>query len=410
MSEDEPTGGPTTNEEGTTGQRRSARRATSRRAFLATGAVVSTASLVGCLGGSSAGSAGTPTTGSEPDTPWTTDELVDYVDDGTTVTIYAGSGEQPTWNSLVDVINDEFDAGLEADVVTAGGSQISQRIIQERQAEEDQADLVASATDIRNQIYEEGDSVAERYYEWDVDGNFWFSEDLEEYMTLPWGASAFNGGASSVMPINADIFEERGLDVPTSYNDLFDDQYEGMEMIIPTGPVTSQIGWIIGYHADQTDMDDMEWMRAIVDHFDVTGYNSHSDGGRAVGQGKVPIMFYNFPWTIAELVEEFPLVGNFVEPVKWNTFEGLFSINSEAPHPWAARLVLSAMLEAPVQRRMIDEVPNVTAARTELDLSDVEMSDYARERLTTQTTPVGFWEGQEYTEIGQRAVEEAIDF
>ncbi|WP_436909102.1 transporter [Halosimplex marinum] len=382
----------------------------SRRAFLATGAAVSAASLVGCLGSGAGSGPATTTGGGEPEPPWTTDQLVDYVDDGTTVTIYAGSGEQPTWNGLVDVINDEFDAGLEADVVSAGGSQISQRIIQERQAGEDQADLVASATDIRNLIYEDGESVAEQYYEWDVDGNFWFGEQLEDYMTLPWGASAFNGGASSVMPVNREIFEERGLDIPTSYNDLFDDQYEGLELIIPTGPVTSQIGWIVGYHAEQTDMGNMEWMEAIVDHFEVTGYNSHSDGGRAVAQGKVPLMFYNFPWTIAELVSEFPLMGNFVEPVKWNTFEGLFSINREAPHPWAARLVLSAMLEAPVQRRLINDVPNVTAARTDLDFSDVEMSDYARKRLTTETTPVGFWEGQEYTEIGQRAVEDAIEF
>lgn len=406
MAEDELTTRPVADDESSTSEWRLAgTRSTSRRTFLATGAAISAATLGGCLGGSVSEGSETTTSG-DPETPWTTEELADKVEDGTELTIYAGAGSPSTWRSLINVINDEFGVDMTVSVVDAGGSQISQRFIQERQADEDTADLLTAATDLRNQIYKEGESKAKEYFEWDIDKKFWFSDELEDHFSLPWGASFYNGGASLAMPINTEIFEKKGLDVPANYNDLFDDQYEGLPMGVLTDPVADQLGWIIGYHAEQKGMEPMEWIESLMDHFDVSGYAHHSNGGRAVAEGKEALMIYNFPWTIAELVQdpEFPLDPNFPEPTKWATSEGLTYINKNAPNPWAARLVLSASLEKPVQRKLVNEVPEITIARTDVDLSDVEMSSYARRRLNTELDPVDFWENQEYTEIGLEAV------
>jgi len=378
----------------------------SRRGFLAAGAAASAASLVGCLGGGGDGSTPT-TTGDEPEPPWTTDDLAAQVEEGTTLTIYSGAGERNTWESFVEVLNDEFGVGLEPNVVTAGGTEISQRFIQERQADEDTADLCTAFPDIRNQIYEDGESVAQDYFEWDIDQKFWFSEELEDYFTTKWGASLYNGGASLVMPVNEQIFEEQGLEIPSTYNDLLDDQYEGLSMGALTDPVSDQLGWVIGYHAAQTDMEPMEWIETFMDHFEVSGYNSHSNAGRSVAEGNEAFMVYNFPWTIAELVtnDEFSLVANFTQPTKWQTAEGLSYINKNAPHPWAARFALSAALEPPVQKRLINDVPAITIARTELDLSGIDIGPYAQQRLEAELDPVDFWENEEYTQTGLEAIE-----
>lgn len=406
MSEPERSSGP----EGThvpTDDRRS--RPVSRRSVLATGAVLSTSALVGCLGGSTSGSGGNATE-TEPEQPWTTEALADYVEDGATLNVYAGSGDPDQWQTLFEVVNDEFDVSLDSDVFVSDGGTISQRVIQERQAGEDVADIVVSATDIRDRIHAEGRDVAREYYEWDIGSKFWFGEELEDYMTLPWGVSAINGGASSVMPLNEELFEERGLDYPTTYNDLLDDQYEGMTVLLPDYVVGSQIGWIIGQHAAQTDMSEMEWMQAMLDHLEFQGASSHSAGGRTVAEGNAPLMFYNFPWTISKLVAEYPLRGHFVDGVKWNTFEGLFSINNEAPNPWAARFFASAVLEESVQRRILSDVGQLTPSRLELEYDTSSLDPYTRSRLEAELTPVTFSESADYTEVGNRAKEEVIDY
>mgnify|MGYP000645746666 CR=1 FL=1 len=379
---------------------------TSRRAVIAGSGAVLAGSIAGCLGGG-AGQSGATATGTDSD-PWTTEDLAAEVEDGTTVTVYAANGDRPTWKSLVEVINDEFDVTLELDQYNAHAGAVSQRFMQEHQAGSPKADVVTTANDITAQIREDGMSVAEEYYETGLDEDFWFAEELDDDEVYPWMAHALNGGAWSVMPISEDVFEERGLDYPDTYNDLFDDQYEGLEVALPGYIVDNQVGWIMDYHADETDMDTMEWMETLIDHLNFVGVESHSTGARAVAQGDTPMMFYNFPSTIQPLMGEYPLRANIVDPVFGSAWKTELCINKNAPNPWAARFFVSATLEPAVQRRIATEVPQVAPGRTDLDYSSVDMSPYMEKRLNANAIAYTFEETDPFIETGQKAKDEGV--
>jgi len=391
-------------------------RKVSRRSLLKTGATASLVAVAGCLGTGGTSGSGTPTsdTGSTaasdgPDTPWTTQDLAEEVEDGTTVSIYSASGDPPTWEVLIDVINDEFGTELESNVVVGNAAEISQRLTQERQADSDKADVITAAINLNQRIYDEGREYAGEWYELGVEENFWFGDVLNDAYMERWYVSAYDGGPSTSMAINPELFEERGLDIPRTYNDLFEDQYEGLEVLLPSYIVSNQIGWIIGHHAAQTDMSNREWMDAMLDHLSFSGVSSHSAGGRAVGEGNAPMMFYNFPWTLSKFIPEFPVYANFVDDAAWIKSTNGLSINSEAPNPWAARFVLSAALEESVQRRMLDDVPAVIPGRLDLDYSSQNPSEYAQRRLSADVTRVTFWEEETYSRVGQQARNEWID-
>ncbi|WP_135364294.1 transporter [Halosimplex halophilum] len=401
----------------------------SRRAFLATGAAVSAASLVGCLGsgstatstpdaggeatsgggGSTAGASATAA--GEPEPPWTTDQLADYVDDGAEVTIYAGTGDSQQWYDLVDVINDEFGTSVEATVFASDGAAVSQRLLQERQAGEDKADVISVASNLRDRIKqkgrEEGTAYAKEWFEWGIDENFWFTDALPDKRVLPFLVSGFNGGAGVVLPVSTGTFDERGLDYPETYNDLFDDQYEGLEVAFSGYVSSGMIGWITRYHAAQTDMGEMEWIRSLMDRFEVVGVDSHSAGMREVGKGNAAMMLYNWPWAAAPFVrnEDLTVEGIFTDPAKRNATEGGLSINRNAPHPWVARYFVSAMLEKPVQRRILTDVTDQVPVRTDLDLSGIDVDPYTERRLNANLFPIGFWESAEYSTLGQKVVD-----
>jgi len=371
-----------------------------RRAFLASGAAVSAAALVGCLGGG--GSGGTPT-GSEPEKPWTTEALAEYIDDDATVTIYAGTGDPQQWHDLVSVINDEFGTNVESDVFASDARRVSQRFLQERQADNDEADLVTKANDIRDRIVTEGTDVAQRFYEWGIDENFWFTDVLPSERQLPFMLGAYNGGAGLCLPLNETYFEEHGLDYPTTYNDLFDDQYEGLTAVLPGYIVSTEVGWIIEHHAAERDMSNTEWIEALGDHLSFSGASSHTAGARRVAQGDAPLMFYNFPWVVSPFVGDQPLKGHFVDPVKSDAMAGEMSINANAPHPWVARYILSAMVEESVQRRMIHDVVDQVPVRLDLDYGPQDPSPYTEKRLNAELTTIGFYEDVEYGQVGQTA-------
>ena len=399
MTEDRPTS--VVAETGKQRQNEATGQRLSRRTMLATGATAASAALVGCLGGGSGSQSG-------PEPPWTTDQLAETIDDGSTVTIYAANGDRPTWSSLVEVINDEFGTNITLEQYNANAGAVSQRFMQEQQANSTEADVITTANDVTALIREDGQSVAEEYYETGLDENFWFADALGENNVYPWMVKALNGGAWSVIPISEDVFDEQGLDYPESYNDLFDDQYEGLEVALPGYIVDNQIGWIIDYHAAETDMDNMEWMETLVDHLNFVGVESHSTGARSVAEGNTPMMFYNFPSTIQPLMGEYPLHANFVDPVRGSTWKTELSIPANAPNPWVARFVVSATLEPAVQRRIVNEVPQVAPGRTDLDYAEQNPSDYMSERLNANTVDYTFEESSEFIEVGQQAKDEGV--
>lgn len=399
----------TSSERGATGSTASELASPSRRAFLATSGAVSAASLVGCLG-----SGGSEDSSEEPETPWSTDALTGQISGDETITIYAGTGDAEQWYDLVDVINDEYDTDLEADVFASDGSSVSQRFLQERRAGEDKADVVSTASNLSDEIstmgQEEGLSQALEWFEGDLDENFWFTDVLPEERVMPFQVSSFNGGAGICMPVSEQVFEEQGLDYPETYNDLFDDQYEGLDIAFSGYVSPEQVGWIARYHAQETDMDHVEWARSLMDRFNVVGVDSHSAGTREVGKGNVAMMLYNWPWSAAPFVEDESLAvrGVFTDPVKANAMEGPLMINKNAPNKWVARFFVSAMLEKPVQRRILTDVTDQVPVRTDLDLEDVDVPEFTKQRLNADLVRIGYWENSTYAEAGQEIVDTDI--
>lgn len=383
------------------GDNTSNRLVSSRRAVLATGATLSTTALVGCLGGGSE-------TESGPEPPWTTEQLAEQVGDSAEITLYAGTGDSQQWNDLISVINDEYDVAIDEDVYASDAGSVSQRFLQESQSGNHQADLITKANDIRDEIVNEGTEVANQYYELDLDRKFWFNDVLPEERQLSFMVGAYNGGAGLCLPINEEYFDQNGLDYPTTYNDLFDDQYEGLTTLLPGYIVSTEVGWIISHHAEQTDMDNTEWAEALASHLEFSGSSSHTAGARNVAQGDAPMMLYNFPWVVSPFVGDQPLRGHFVDPVKSDAMAGEMSINANAPNPWAARFVLSAMLEEPVQRRMINDVTDQVPVRLDLDYSPQDPDPYTQQRLNAELTTIGFYEDGEYGTVGQTAKDNGI--
>ena len=98
-----------------------------------------------------------------------------------------------------------------------------------------------------------------------------------------------------------------------------------------------------------------------------------------IRDGEAPIMLYNGPTVLATLEPSTsPLMGVFPKNVKGFMNGSPVAINKEAPNPWVARFFLSAMLEKPVQGRMIREVKNQIPCRLDLDYSAYDPDPYTK--------------------------------
>lgn len=371
---------------------------TSRRAVLATGAALSATTLAGCLGG-----AGTPSASGPPEPPYTTETLAEYIVGDEELTVYAGTGDGQQWHDLVSVINDEFGTELTANVFASDGQKVSQRIAQERQADDDKWDVCSAASELTERIRTEGETVVDKYFETELDTKFWFADVVDDKRLLPFAVGPFNGGASSVMNVNVDVFEEKGLDYPDSYNDLFGSEYAGLETLFPGFIVGKELGWIAKYHADERGTDPVTWLQELKDHLTFVGAGGYGPAIRSVAQGDGAIDFHNFPWFASSFVKKYDtLHGVFTDPVKEEALAGDLQINKHAPNPWVARFFASAYFEEPVQRRMLTDVTDQVPARTDaLDIESMDLHPYTERRLTTETDLLGFYELTEYTEVYQ---------
>ncbi|MFB6110247.1 MAG: transporter [Halodesulfurarchaeum sp.] len=387
-----------------------------RRTFLATGAALSTATVAGCLG---SGGSNKTTQKQAPEKPWTTQELAEYIDSDATITIYAGTGDAQQWHDLIEVINDEYGTNLTGNVFASNGSAVSQRFIQERQAGEDKVDVLSTISDLRDRIKkiaankskEKAIEYARQWFEWDIDQNFWFTEVLPDKLVMPFLVSSRNGGAGLVLPISDEVWEAKGLDVPTTYNDLFQDQYKGLTVGMPNYVSPGMTGWITRYHAKRTDMSNMEWIKKLMSRFELVGYGSYSSTMRDLGKGNIAMMLYNWPWAAAPFIknEKLAASGVFTDPVKRNATEGALYINKKAPNPWLARFFLSASLELAVQRRMLTDVRDAVPVRIDdIDLSQFDLHPYTKRRFNANLFRIGFWESAAYNQVGQNAIDTGV--
>jgi ABC-type glycerol-3-phosphate transport system substrate-binding protein len=65
---------------------------------------------------------------------------------------------------------------------------------------------------------------------------------LEDPLTEPWYVKAYNGGPSVAMAVNPEKFDELGLEIPTNWNDLLSDDFEGVETDLPSYIVKTPFG------------------------------------------------------------------------------------------------------------------------------------------------------------------------
>jgi hypothetical protein len=119
------------------------------------GGTAAITSLSGCSGilGSNEPD-GTTEEGPEP--PLTPEELAAEVPDDATITIYTAPGSPGSWENLVSIVSDEFDVDLDSEVFVSDTGVISQRVIQERQADSDKVDVLRQADEINERFQSEG--------------------------------------------------------------------------------------------------------------------------------------------------------------------------------------------------------------------------------------------------------------
>lgn len=381
---------------------------TTRRGILAAGGAVALGGAAGCLG--RGGSPDTDDTGLEK--PWTTEALLTKLDENPSLTIYASTGDDQQWYDLVEVINDEFDTNIQADVFASYGSKVTQRFVQEHQADNHKADVLSTPSGLDERMRMKAEKadretaldIGRKYFEWDLHRNYWFTDVLTDVQKTPFYISAYNTGPGLALPINEETFDERGLPYPETYNDLFDDRFEGMSMAISKRYVsTEQSGWIARVHAEKSGMDPVEWSEKLWDHLEFTGVSSHTAGARAVRDGDADMMLYNWPLVLDPFMgPDSPLRGVFPEDVKSFMAGDPVCINRHAPNTWAARFFVSAMLEESVQRRLINEVTDQIPVRLDLDYAENDPDPYTHKRLNVDFNPVTFWESWDNVETGKK--------
>lgn len=367
--------------------------------------------IAGCLG---RGDTGAGDDGPEP--PWTTEALKEQIDQEGTITIYAGTGGADEWYDLLDVINDEFGTNIEGNVFASDAASVSQRFVQEREADEDAADIVGPASNLRNEIRkqgrEDGLTLAEEWFESNLHENYWFSDELADEQVLPFEVPSWNAGAGLCLPVSEAVFEERGLAYPETYNDLFDEQYSGLDVAFSGYVSAEQVGWIIKYHAAQREMGEMEWIESLMSDLNVVGVDSHTAGTREVGKGNVPMMFYNWPQSAEPFVvnEEMSVRGIFPDPAPSKAIADPISVNKAAPNPWLARFFVSATLEASVQKRMFTDVRKAVPGRNDLeyDFSSMDIPEFTQNRMTANLDLIEFWDTSTYAEAGQQAIDAGL--
>lgn len=379
---------------------------TRRRAILAGGTAVMGA-LAGCSGvfGTSDSDSGYE----GPSQPWTTEELATAAQESgqTSINIYTAAGEPKTWNEWESVIQEEYPWFEINTLVTGRGEKVTQRVVQEHQAGEVTADVAGEVPsliddrELRRNIFKR--AYAEEYAIADT-----YPDAYTESFV-----SVYNRGPSLSLPYNTQLLEERGLDLPSTYNDLLDDpQYEGMDMLIVQDPNMKRFGWIVNHHAEQKDMEPAEWLSELRDTLNFRIGSGHTQVARYLGTGEVaPMMLYSYPWTVSKSeISGLPITNHYVDNIPYFLSSGILGEVESGPNPWGARFFLSVSMEPFVQRALATEISTFTPERQDVDYSDLEMADSIETRVSLfgNMDNIDFEEEQTVAEIGSEAFSEVF--
>jgi iron(III) transport system substrate-binding protein len=186
---------------------------------------------------------------------------------------------------------------------------------------------------------------------------------------------------------NEQVIEAEGLEVPETYDDLLDPQYQG-EMLMPhpatSGTAFSALSMFIELYGDEEGWDYIERLSANMDQFTRSGrapQNLVAQGEYALGIG-----FYDAVYYLR--VDGFPIEPVFPEPIFGEPFSG--QVVNGAPNEERAKLFHDYLLLEEPQRVFLDfgtysvredlPPPEGALPLTELDVHDYDWERWAEER------------------------------
>lgn len=360
--------------------------------------------LAGCVG-----FAGTDTSeGTDgPEPPWTTEQLAPLAeeeigDDGALV-LYAGTGDFKPWEQIGDILAQEY-PWFDIEGFAGRGGEVSQRVIQEHQAGRSEVDVVSQGDELLMD-----DELRTEIYPSTHDENYWFAHEasLEDYSS-PWFASPLNGGPSVALGINPIELEKRNLDVPDSWNDLLEPQYEDVPVIFPQEPNLKRFGWIVSYHAEQKGLEPAEWFEKQVEHLDLEIVSSHTPGARFLGQGVTPLMHHNYPWVLRRFVEDLNVEVHFPDPVPMFLSSGIVTKYINSSNPWTARFFISVLMEEWVQKKIALEVDQFGPGRLDIDYSGIGLDEYTERTLAASVELIGWEAEQKYKTLSEDVYQKVL--
>lgn len=177
---------------------------------------------------------------------------------------------------------------------------------------------------------------------------------------------------------NQSVLEEDGLDVPETYDDLLDPQYEG-KIVMPhpatSGTAYSAITSILQMYGEEDGWTYIENLAKNVDQFTRSGRAPH----RLVAQGEYPIGigFYDAVYNLNQ--EGFELVPVFPSPIFADPYTA--AVVAGAPNEAKAKLFYDYLLTPPAQA-VLTEYGNysvredVAPPADAVPLSELDVLDY----------------------------------
>lgn len=344
-----------------------------------------------------------------PDSPWTTEQLAEKAQEEseTNITLYNAINAEEPWVAIGEVIQEEY-PWFELDVFASTGEAVGQRVSQEMQTGDlggsvlNQGGPITKDKELANRVLKSGHN--ERYAIMnEVDHDF---RPIFDNLLI----AGINWGPSIAIGYNPEMLEELGLDLIQSYNDLFDDQYEGMSMLLPQGPNWTRLGWIATHHAEEMNMEPQEWVEALADHLNFEVAEGYTAAAKLLGSGEVaPYVIQNYPWVVGRFADELPVDIYAPDENMKMVSSGMVAELAEAPNPWGARFLISVIQEPFVQKAMAtNRVPQVTPGRPDIDYSDVDMSESTEELLDARPEIVPFSRNFELVDIGEDAWEPVL--
>jgi putative spermidine/putrescine transport system substrate-binding protein len=226
------------------------------------------------------------------------------------------------------------------------------------------------------------------------------AKELDQNLAFPSAFGSPPGAVRStfaldILAYNRDVLAKKGLNPPTSWQDLVDPKYASCAVLI--NPV-SQINYIPllnhSLGADYSDISaSLNRMKPLKKQY-VAIVNSTPAALEVLQQGKACIAPNSMARTIEQMAAGAPL--GYAVPQDGTSFiEGVLVIPRNAPHPVAANIALNALLSKAGMQEIRDRsfwsVSNVQVAKSDKKfISEVPLAKDFNSLGTTELPPSAF--------------------